>query len=205
MRDGEREARIRNEGTFLGSLFSVLGCPVPTSWPRPSPGPETCLASRDSVIITTKLAIQMVRRLTPGAFMSMTQKDLFRELGAPLANARWSWGSVRRDGVVFLRVWQDETEKRDGTLYVRVACELEDEGGSLGYQERLRHIELVRQGAVCYLIICQADDIAAIPRKVKDFDCENVFRGGRIVRIDSDWWIELVRRVPIREVALSPK
>ena len=39
--------------------------------------------------------------------MSLTQ--FFDQLGAPLANSRWSWGAQRaRDGVVFMRVWQDE-------------------------------------------------------------------------------------------------
>ena len=135
----------------------------------------------------------------------MTQKDLFERLDAPLANVRWSWGSVRADGVVFLRVWQDQIRKHEGTLHASVAGRLddEDEGGSLGYQERLKHVELVRKGAACFLILCQADDVAVTPRKVKDFDRESVFRGGRLVKIEGDWWIELGQRVPVREAAVA--
>jgi hypothetical protein len=136
--------------------------------------------------------------------MRMTQKDLFERLNAPLANARWSWGSVRDDGAVFLRVWQDEIEKRDGVLYVSVACQPEqgDQGGSMGYQERLKHLKRVRRGALCYLVMCQAQDTEAYPRKVKDFNSENVFRGGRIVQIDGHSWIELGSAVPVREAGI---
>ncbi len=37
--------------------------------------------------------------------MSITA--MFENLGAPLANSRWSWGGVRQDGAVVLRVWQN--------------------------------------------------------------------------------------------------
>jgi hypothetical protein len=140
--------------------------------------------------------------------MSTSQKDLFLMLDAPLANARWSWGSVRAaDGAVFLRVWQDKTRKFDNALFVRVAWELddEDEAGSLGYQERVKHVELIKQGAKCFLIMCQADDIEASPRKVKDFDTDNVFRGEKIAEIEGDWWVKIGSRVPVREVALKSK
>jgi hypothetical protein len=32
----------------------------------------------------------------------------FDDLGAPLTNMQWSWGAVRSDGAVFVRVWEDE-------------------------------------------------------------------------------------------------
>jgi hypothetical protein len=134
----------------------------------------------------------------------MTQKDLFERLNAPLANARWSWGSVRDDGTVFLRVWQDEIKKLGGVLHVRVACQLEedDEGGSLGYQERLKHLKHVWRGAPCYLVMCQAEDTEAYPRKVKEFNTDNVFRGGKLVVIEGDSWVELGPAVPVREAAI---
>lgn len=35
----------------------------------------------------------------------MAQTQSFEWLGAPLVNTRWSWGAVRRDGIVFLRTF----------------------------------------------------------------------------------------------------
>ena len=46
---------------------------------------------------------------------------MFKRLGAPLHNVQWSWGAVRADGSVFLRVWQDETRKtEDGRRFIRL-------------------------------------------------------------------------------------
>jgi hypothetical protein len=51
----------------------------------------------------------------------MTLSQLFEQLGAPLANVRWSWGAVREsDSAVFLRVWQDECRPIDGRMCVRI-------------------------------------------------------------------------------------
>jgi hypothetical protein len=51
----------------------------------------------------------------------MTQTEMFKRLGAPLANPRWSWGRVRADDqAVFLRVWQDRKIKQDGHWFMMV-------------------------------------------------------------------------------------
>src|SRR5919199_6254969 len=129
----------------------------------------------------------------------MSQMNLFAMLGAPLANPRWSWGGIRSsDGAVFLRVWQDRTRKHDGSLFVQLTHteRFKDDPDNLGYQERLRHVERIRQGADCYMVMCEALDVHAVPRKVKDFNEEEVFRGGKVVELDGDWWIELNTRVP---------
>jgi hypothetical protein len=140
--------------------------------------------------------------------MSTSQKELFLRLDAPLANARWSWGSVRpADGAVFLRVRQDLTSNLDNATYVQVLWESdeEDEAGSPGYRERVKHVELIEKGATCFLIMCQADDIEAVPRKVKDFDSDNVFRGEKVVKIDGYWWVKMGARIPVREAALKSR
>ena len=135
---------------------------------------------------------------------AMTQKDLFAALGAPLANPRWSWGAVRPDGVVFLRVWQDHVERRKGNVLVKIAFRAtpkeDHEGDSLGHRERLQHVERIKEGATTFLIMCQAEDVTAAPRKVKDFEHENVFRGGRLRKIAGECWIELGARIPVRDV-----
>jgi hypothetical protein len=133
----------------------------------------------------------------------MSKKQFFETLGAPLANPRWSWGAVRSsDGAVFLRVWQDRIRRHDGSLFVRVTHEerFADDPDNLGYQERGRHVELIRAGAPCFLVMCEAVDVDATPRAIKDFNKDEVFPGGRVVQLDGDWWVELLPRVRVRDL-----
>jgi hypothetical protein len=134
----------------------------------------------------------------------VSQKDLFARLGAPLANARWSWGSSRlADGAVFLRVWQDRVRRYDDKLYVQVTNNkrFRDDPGNLGYQERLNHIKSIKQGARCFMVMCQAIEPHAVPREVKDFNRTEVFPGGELLERDGDFWIELLPRVSVAEAA----
>ncbi len=134
----------------------------------------------------------------------MAQSDYFKRLGAPLANVRWSWGAVRDDGSVVLRVWQDATRHQDGKLFVQLS-HLEKYGDgrgsdNLGYSERLQHIELIRRGAKAYLVMCLAEDPTASPREIKSFNSKEVFVGGELRVIDGDSWLELANRVPAESV-----
>lgn len=127
--------------------------------------------------------------------------SMFKELGAPLKNTRWSWGSVREsDRTVFLRVWQDGTRKVDGQRLIHLADKDEDEE-SQGAQERLQHIELIRGGYRCYLVMCQAQDTSANPRAVRSFNAREVFTGGELVELDEGYWLEFGERVDARSVA----
>lgn len=133
----------------------------------------------------------------------MSPAGLFKKLGAPLANVRWSWGSVRStDNVVFLRVWQDEGVRASDKFIVQLTHHLadRDEIDDLGHQERLKHIQLVREGARCYLILCRAVDNKAVPRSAKSVIDKEVFPTGEMVEIDGETWIEMKTRVPIGDV-----
>lgn len=137
----------------------------------------------------------------------MSQKEFFAKLGAPVANLRQGWGSIRpSDGAVFLRVWQDEFQKQGGRRFVQVTHHdsHETDVRHSGDRERLQHIERIRQGATCYLVMCQATDVNARPRVVKQFNEQEVFSAGGVVELDGDLWIELGSRVPIRQ-AMPPK
>ena len=128
----------------------------------------------------------------------MTQTQYFEWLGAPLVNTRWSWGAVRSDGVIFLRAWQDETSIIDGKRHILVAQHLSfvDDQSNLGYRERMVHVELIRQGAKCFIVMVEAD-LALLPtRVIKDFNSDEVFSTGLIRQNGGDEWIELRQRVP---------
>ncbi|WP_238347311.1 hypothetical protein [Pseudomonas taiwanensis] len=81
----------------------------------------------------------------------MTQSEFFKRLGAPLANARWSWGGSRADGAVVLRVWQDRKRKHDGRWYMMLThhSKYAHDLDNLGYRERNAHVASIRSGAKC--------------------------------------------------------
>lgn len=133
----------------------------------------------------------------------MSQVALFKKLQAPLKNVRWSWGSIRTsDNVIFLRVWQDKSKQFGGKVVVQLTHndDYKDELDDLGVVERLQHIELIRGGALCYLITCRAVDVNDVPRKVKGFNDRVVFPGGKLVEIEGETWIEMSPGVAIDEV-----
>ena len=132
----------------------------------------------------------------------MTQTQFFEWLGAPLHNLRWSWGSVRHDGVVFLRVWQDETTRHEGKRYMRVTKHsvFADDLGNLGYQERLKHLEVIRSGARAYMVMCEAAPDKLPEREILDYNADEVFEGGSLIAINGDSWLELNHRVAAKAV-----
>lgn len=137
--------------------------------------------------------------------MSLT--SFFESIGAPLANSRWSWGAVRTDGTVVLRVWQDRTARRHGKFLVQVT-HLEKYGDgrgldNLGYAERMKHVELIRKGARAYLVMCLAKDpsVHHAPREIKSFNSKELFVGGSLHAMDGETWIEIIDRVRALAVA----
>lgn len=130
----------------------------------------------------------------------MTITDMFKQMGAPLANSRWSWGGVRQDGAVILRVWQDEVKRRDGVNWAQLTHHQEFAGREfdLGYQERNHHVSLVRDGAACFLVMCEAKDPGRVPREIKRFNERELFSTGVIAEYGDNTWIALADRVPAR-------
>lgn len=137
----------------------------------------------------------------------MTLSSVFKYLGAPLANSRWSGGAVRAgDGAVFLRVWQDEVRKSGRRYLARltVAAVVQgEEAGDLGVAERLRHIELIKGGARSFMIMCEARDVHAVPRSVAKLNEREVFVGGSIEETNGEWWLEMAARQPVRSVRID--
>ena len=71
---------------------------------------------------------------------------------------------------------------------------------SLGYCERLQHLDMVRSGQPVYMIMCRVDDPNASPREVDGFNKDDVFVGGELIERDGDSWLEFVDRVDFRSV-----
>ena len=132
---------------------------------------------------------------------SVSITDYFKLLGAPLANQRWSWGAVREsDKAVFLRVWQDQVRKIDGTMFALVADHAwhANNPSHPGYRERLAHIAAIRGGAKGYLIMCAVKDKTAEPRDIQSFDRESLFVAGRLRGDEIEERLELSSKVTSR-------
>jgi hypothetical protein len=145
--------------------------------------------------------------------MSITK--FFGSLGAPLKNPMWSWGSEAPSGAIFLRVWQNEIEFIDGKLCVRLTDRHLFEGKkNLGYNERLSHIERIRQGAPVYCVFCEmksqptGDESEQLKKfAIKTFIKTHLFPGTHIVEHDGEVWLEFGPRLPVElfgSTAVSP-
>ena len=130
---------------------------------------------------------------------------LFDKLGVRLRNHIWSWGGVRADGAVFLRVWEDETRTEGNRIFVRVTKHQRYQKKvpkHRGYLDRLEHLARVKNGATSYMVICVAKDVKAIPRSVKSFNSDELYRGGKLIDFDGDSWLEILRSVSVKDVQL---
>ncbi|MCY1286522.1 hypothetical protein D9M69_369210 [compost metagenome] len=145
--------------------------------------------------------------LRGGATVSQRSiSQFFAAMGAPLHIVRQSWGAVRSDGAVVLRVWADRCQQHDGKRYVQLT-HLEKYGGdsrNFGYNERLEHVQMIIDGASCYLVMCQVKDPVASPRDIKSWNRDSLFVGGRLEKIDGDWWVELADKIPADQLMTKP-
>ena len=70
-----------------------------------------------------------------------------------------------------------------------------DDLGNLGYQERLKHLEVIRSGARAYMVMCEAAPDKLPEREILDYNADEVFEGGSLIAINGDSWLELNHRV----------
>lgn len=132
----------------------------------------------------------------------MSRSAHFAMLGAPLKSIYWSWGGVREDGTLFLLAWRDQTRRHEGKLCARISYEelFRDKPDDLGFKERTRHVQQLKEGARGYIIIGVAIDPKAMPRKIKEFDEDHVFLIGELVEFDGGLWAELLKKIPVRDL-----
>ncbi len=109
------------------------------------------------------------------------------ELGAPLANPRWSWGSWHEaTNRIFLRVWaHDHIQAQDQVRMVRLLRE-DWTRTSAGYNERARHIEGIRSGAEAFGVIATAAPRGAGHIRIQSYDFRSLVRLGALVHWAKD-------------------
>lgn len=137
----------------------------------------------------------------------MNQSALFKLVGAPLRNSRWSWGAIRADGGVVLRVWGNEIKNFKEKQFVRITYfeKFINKTNNLGYIERLYHLELLKNGSKSFMIVCTATDDKAIPRSIKKFDEDYIYIGGELILLENNWWIEIVEKISISSFINQPE
>jgi len=134
----------------------------------------------------------------------MGQVTIFAQLGAPLEKHN-SWGAVRQaDGVVFLTLWEDRIRTIDGVRYGRITHHgkfAKKRVPNPEYPKRLEHVDRIRKGHPCYLVINKARDTEAITRSVGSVIQDEVFVGGKLIEHDGETWIEVGKGVPIEHAS----
>jgi len=129
-----------------------------------------------------------------------THRDFFISLGAPLHNVRWSWGALRQDGVVVLRIWKDQVRVFEGEgTFAQVDRVGDVRRSTPGAKERADHVARIRQGARSLLVMCEAEDVDARPRKVLSYERGELYQGERVIERDGMAWIGIGHPVPIEE------
>jgi putative restriction endonuclease len=122
-------------------------------------------------------------------------------LGADLRNSRWSWGSF--DPVtnrVYLRVWEDQLRSIGGEEFILV-LRSSPRRQSPGYAERQGHLELIRQGAEAFGIVCTARDPATDgAREIRAFESQVLLQLGEIVDRPEGQYARVAERVPTTEL-----
>ena len=122
-------------------------------------------------------------------------------LGANLRNVRNSWGSY--DPItnrIYLRVWDDEIQSINGKEYIRVLGKVPRTKSS-GYDERRTQLAMLENGAEGYGVLCTPKDGQTKQKKeIKSFDYNELLRFGEILETKDDYLIEVVTRVPLREI-----
>ncbi|MBD3672004.1 MAG: HNH endonuclease [Planctomycetaceae bacterium] len=124
------------------------------------------------------------------------------QLGAKLANSRWSWGAVDKvTDRIFLRVWKSEIEHPPAGE--RVLLRKGDwETNSNGYDERTKHIQKIRNGSQGYGVVCERKKSQSKDgSKIANFNQETLLKFGDIIDDGSDVFAEVIDRVSVKDLA----
>ena len=101
---------------------------------------------------------------------------------------------------MYLAVWEDEFCRIKGKEAVRITCNevFAEKSGNPGYRERLRHVDLIEDGARCFCVLCIAKDEDESPRRISNFNSKELVVGGKLIKHKGDYWLEYRGRKRIR-------
>lgn len=124
----------------------------------------------------------------------------FRDvLHAPVANVRWSWGSVdERSRRVFLRVWRMDTQTLGGKSWIQVLSN--QQSNRPGRSERIRHLELIRAGYAAFAVVC--DKASPEAGRILGFDHDSLLRLGQLAEKDGVVSMEILGTMNVRALPL---
>ena len=123
-------------------------------------------------------------------------------LGVKLRNARWSWGAINHmTNCVFLSVWEYYIEcMLDGE---RILVGHEKPRQHLhGYNERLMHLSLMREGATGFGVVCTPVDTEAASWKIKSFDKGTLLQLGSLTEENGRTYAHIDARVPVEYLTI---
>lgn len=121
-------------------------------------------------------------------------------LGVKLRNTRWSWGAIDpMTNSVFLSVWEYHIECVSDGERVRVRHERLRKNPH-GYNERCKHLNLIRQGAIGFGVVCTPKDTESESWQIKSFNETMLLRLGRLTEESDQTYAYIDARVPIEEL-----
>jgi|GEM_PF-215768 len=131
----------------------------------------------------------------------MRINSFFRDvLHAPVANDRWSWGSMdetRR--CIFLRVWHEDITQRNGLTIIRVLAQ--SHTNRHGWAERQRHLELIKAGYDAYAIVCVKG--ATSTTSIGSFDSNHLSRLSDLADVEGDLYMTLGEKAAASSLSLQ--
>ena len=132
----------------------------------------------------------------------MTITDFYtHSLGVKLRNTRWSWGAIDpMTNSVFLSVWDCHIECVSDGERIRVRHERLRKTPH-GYNERCRHLDLIRQGATGFGVVCTPKDTEADSWEIKSFDETMLLQLGRLVEKNDKTYAYIDTRVSVEELS----
>jgi putative restriction endonuclease len=124
-----------------------------------------------------------------------------KTLGAPLSNQRWAWGAVNSNsGQIFLRVWTDERERILGKDSIAIFG-TGWSSASPGMSERKKHVELLRNGADGYGVLCiPRDSKKTGKRNIASFDDLQLLKLGPLVESRGNTYAPILSLTPVEEI-----
>ena len=124
-------------------------------------------------------------------------------LKVKLQNIRWSWGAFdEMTNRVFLRVWDYYVEHVPDGERILVGHEKPRQHPH-GYNERCKHLNLIREGATGFGVVCTPVDTEAKSWKIKLFNEATLLQLGDLTEENGRTYASIDARVPVEDLALD--